>query len=260
MTARISDVDLNAFHDAELPEAEAARVAAALEADPALRARLAALAADRRRLAAAAEAGESDPASDALAARLATALEARRRRARARRLSGAALALAAVGAAGWFGHAALFPDAAGGSAGFVADAAGAHAVFAHDPVHPVEYGPEAEAEMRAWFQSHLGEDAPVPRLDELGFALVGGRLLGDAEGPLAQLIYENAARDRVSLIYGRRAASGGEDIKLVKIGKSLAGWWRSGDYAWAVIEDSPGADIGVIATHVARLAEEAAAR
>jgi anti-sigma factor RsiW len=84
--------------------------------------------------------------------------------------------------------------------GWVQRAAVAHAVYVPEQRHPVEVsvaGPSAE-ESRAQ-EAHLAQrltrrlGVPVKLFDlhALGFDLVGGRLLPDAAGPSAQLMYES---------------------------------------------------------------------
>jgi anti-sigma factor RsiW len=257
--------ELEAFVDGELDASAAARVEAALTEDAALRAEFDRLARERAALGAAVAGEDAPPAGlDLLAARLEAALRGRRRRRMALRAGVAVVAAAALGVGGWVAHARLtgtplLPGAAqiaaaAGVPGFVADAAGAHAVFAaSEDDGLVEFGAAEEAQMLDWFARHLGAGATVPHLEEIGFELVGGRLLGDAEGPAAQLLYRNARGDKVSLMLARRPAPGGAELKLVHVGKRYASWWREGDLAWAVVEDSPGADVSAVATHVAAL-------
>ncbi|MEO1688593.1 MAG: hypothetical protein AAFU61_11870, partial [Pseudomonadota bacterium] len=240
----------------------------ALEADPDLRGELADMLHERDALLAAARVEEIDPAAKELAARLGDRLDKQRRRRGVLRLAASAAGLGAMAGAGWFGHvAATAPrDAAvrvasapgiGGAGAvprFVADAAGAHEVFAFDTVHPVEFFSQDEALMRDWFAGHLGADVKIPHLEQVGFDLIGGRLLGSAEGPTAQLIYANAKGDRVSLVFGRQALPGGGDsVQLVRVGKTYAGWWRQDDLSWAVVEDQPGSDVGAVARQVSDL-------
>ncbi|MEO1369660.1 MAG: diguanylate cyclase, partial [Acidobacteriota bacterium] len=68
------------FCDGELDEAESARVAAALEADGVLRARMSNILSDAALLAEASEPERDDPATEALAAKLGAALDRKQRR------------------------------------------------------------------------------------------------------------------------------------------------------------------------------------
>ncbi|MEM6679344.1 MAG: anti-sigma factor [Pseudomonadota bacterium] len=264
----ITEAEFHAFCDGELGEEDGARVAAAIEADPTLRARMARMMGDIAAMRRAAEPSEPDAATEALASRLGNAVEKRERQQEMARLGMGLAASVAMVAGGWFGHvaymhndtvvdrersmvmAALENDSV---PSFVANAAGAHEVFAPDTFHPVEFTARDEVAMANWFTERLGEAAMVPHLEELGFNLVGGRLLAGADGPMAQVMYENDNGDRVSLVYGRQQVPGDDELRLVHVGKTYASYWQEGGFAWAVLEDSPGADVSVVATHVSRM-------
>ena len=72
---------------------------------------------------------------------------------------------------------------------WVQRAAVAHAVYVPEQRHPVEVGAQEE-HLSRWLTRRL--DVPVKLFDlrEQGFELVGGRLLPDASGPSAQLMYQ----------------------------------------------------------------------
>lgn len=86
---------------------------------------------------------------------------------------------------------------------FVADAAAAYRLYAVEVRHPVEVGGDQEPHLVAWLSKRLGNKIAAPRLTELGFRLVGGRLLpgqgltGQA-APAAMLMYENAEGRRIT--------------------------------------------------------------
>jgi len=88
-------------------------------------------------------------------------------------------------------------------------AAIAHAVFAPELRHPVEVGAEQEAHLVAWLSKRLGAALKAPRLDGAGYRLVGGRLLAGDNGEVAQFMYENAERQRLTLYVRREAPAGG---------------------------------------------------
>jgi anti-sigma factor RsiW len=78
-------------------------------------------------------------------------------------------------------------------------AAVAHAVYAPEVRHPVEVGADQEAHLIAWLSKRLGTPLKPPRLDEVGYQLVGGRLLSSDQGEVAQFMYENARKSRLTL-------------------------------------------------------------
>lgn len=123
-------------------------------------------------------------------------------------------------AAGWYGHLTLaargvvpvrMPPAllAGGLA---REAIAAHAVYTPDARRPVEIGADQQELLVRWLSKRLGRPPKVPVLDELGWRLVGGRLLsGDtagAEAARAQFMYENRDGQRLTLYLSVLAAAG----------------------------------------------------
>ncbi|MCB1824643.1 MAG: anti-sigma factor [Candidatus Competibacteraceae bacterium] len=84
------------------------------------------------------------------------------------------------------------------------EAAMAYAVYTPEVRHPVEVPGDQEPHLVAWLTKRLGTPVHAPRLEQLGFLLVGGRLLSSDDGPGALLMYENAAGRRVVLYACRR--------------------------------------------------------
>ncbi|MEM6488158.1 MAG: hypothetical protein AAF677_07795 [Pseudomonadota bacterium] len=265
----VTDAELNAFCDGELNEDETVRIAAAIEADAALRVRMAQMMGDIAALRAVSEPEGDDAATAALAEKLGQRVQRRTQRRMIGRVGAGVAASMALVAGGWIGHGAyvksttakngrntmVMAEVTQGVPSFVADAAGAHEVFAPDTFHPVEFTAKDEAAMARWFSDRLGEAAMIPHLEELGFGLVGGRLLAGSEGPMAQVMYENDRGDRVSLVFGKQQVSGSKELKLVHMGKTYASYWQNNGFSWAVLEESPGADVSMVASHVSRLVD-----
>ena len=104
----------------------------------------------------------------------------------------------------------------GTPAGWTHRAAVAHVVYAPEVRHPVEVNvaqgsageqKAQEEHLSRWLTKRL--DMPVRMYDlrPQGFELVGGRLLPDAAGPSAQLMYQNAVGQRVT-VYLRKPETG----------------------------------------------------
>lgn len=112
-----------------------------------------------------------------------------------------ALGIAVGTVAGWQLHAlqAPAPAAKAETPVIARRAALAHATYSPEVRHPVEVGADQEQHLVAWLSKRLGGDVRAPKLDALGMALVGGRLLPRDPGPVAQFMYQNAQGRRVTL-------------------------------------------------------------
>ena len=77
----------------------------------------------------------------------------------------------------------------GGEPAWVQRAAVAHAVYVPEVRHPVEVKAQEE-HLSRWLTKRLTVPVKLFDLSAQGFELVGGRLLPDASGPSAQLMYQ----------------------------------------------------------------------
>ncbi len=94
--------------------------------------------------------------------------------------------------------------------GFVKRAAVAHAVYSPEVRHPVEVGADQEQHLVAWLSKRLGAPLRAPKLDDVGYSLVGGRLLPGESGPVAHFMYQCKKGTRVTL-YVRANAPGNQE-------------------------------------------------
>jgi anti-sigma factor RsiW len=119
--------------------------------------------------------------------------------------------LAAGVVAGWQLHASRAVVSAQSEVpGFVRRAAVAHAVYSPEVRHPVEVGADQEQHLVAWLSKRLGAPLRAPKLEELGYALVGGRLLPGESGPVAHFMYQSKLGTRITL-YVRTDAVGNRE-------------------------------------------------
>ena len=213
----ISDEELSAWVDGELPDADRARVDAWLAEHPDDAARARRWAADRDALRAhfAPVAAESLPAplhaavwhQDKPAAPAAWPRWALAASAAGLLFGGALLGGAAVWQWQQGQMAALQTRLAAGTAqGWVQRAALAHSVYVPEPRHPVEVKAQEE-HLARWLTRRIQVPVKLFDLRAYGFELVGGRLLPDGPGKSAQLMYQDAQGVRVT-VYLRKPEQG----------------------------------------------------
>jgi len=166
----VTEVDLHAHVDGVLPAERAAEVDAYLAEHPGEAARLAAYREQNAALH-----REFDPVLDE---RPPHRLDAPRLyRARPLLRYAAVVAWFALGGViGWQLHA-FTADRRAEATSWPRRAAIAHVVYSPEVRHPVEVGADQEAHLVAWLSKRLGSPLKVPHLGELGYTLVGGRLL-----------------------------------------------------------------------------------
>jgi anti-sigma factor RsiW len=98
--------------------------------------------------------------------------------------------------------------AAGTAQGWVQRAARAHAIYTVEPRHPVEVKAQEE-HLSRWLTRRIEVPVKLFDLHAQGFDLVGGRLLPDGPGKSAQLMYQDAQGQRVT-VYLRKPEDGAE--------------------------------------------------
>jgi anti-sigma factor RsiW len=101
-------------------------------------------------------------------------------------------------AGGWYLRDALL-EHAGTPTTFAREAALTHALYAADVNRPVEIWAAEEKRLVTWLSKRLNYQLHAPDLNGVGYALVGGRLVAGNERPTALFMYENAAKQRLTL-------------------------------------------------------------
>lgn len=105
-------------------------------------------------------------------------------------------------------------------------AAVAHATYSPEVRHPVEVGADQEAHLVAWLSKRLGAPVRAPKLDEVGYALVGGRLLPGENGPVAHFMYQCNQGTRVTLYVRTEATNNRETaFRYAKEGNVRVFYW-----------------------------------
>lgn len=239
----ISDNDLHAYADGELDPARVAEVEAHIGADPGAAQRVA----DWRRQKEALHALFDGVLTEPVPARL---LERPRARRPLLRMAAVLAWLAVGGVAGWALRGAG-PAAGPHAVPLARQAAVAHAVYVPEVRHPVEVGADQEQHLVAWLSKRLGTPVKAPRLSELGYGLVGGRLLPAEEGPAAQFMYQDAEGHRLTL-YVRTDAGGGRETAFRYARESGVSvfYWVEGSLGYALSGDLEKAELLRVAQSV----------
>lgn len=248
MTRPIEENDLHAFADGQLDAPRRAEVQAFLDENPKAAERVE----DYRHQTALLHAlfdpaleEPSNAAIDALTAGLAVRLSDGRLhrstgwRRPAVRIA-ASLLLVAVGLGGGY----LLRGPAGGrqpghSAGlqtFAEEAAQAHAFYASDQQAPGQIGAQDRGALDGWLSQRLGRPVTAPDLSQAGYRLVGGRPLPTPYGAGAQYLYENGAKQRLTLFVS--AVPSGQEappFSFAQQGSDTMLYWMEGSLGYALI-------------------------
>jgi anti-sigma factor RsiW len=144
-------------------------------------------------------------------------------------------ALGAVG--GWYVRDSRMVSASRGDAATVMAyrAAMAHAVYSPEVRHPVEVGADQEAHLVAWLSKRLGTQLRAPKLDSIGYSLVGGRLLPGDSGPVAHFMYQSDKGSRITL-YVRSDMTGNREtaFRYAREGNVGVFYWIDNKIGYAI--------------------------
>jgi anti-sigma factor RsiW len=249
--APISETDLHAYIDGQLTPERAAEVEAWLAERPDKAAEVA----NWQRQNEALEALFDPVAGETVPSRLDPHLIARSRpvvRTRWPQIAAAALVLLALGGAiGWAGRNFIGPNE---REELIALAVSAHALYVKENRHAVEVAAATDLDhMVSWLSNRVERPINPPDLAEDGFTLIGGRLLPgyeDETGPAAQLMYENAARERVTVFITSALPGGQKDREFTTRDNLDAFYWGNDKITCTVVGDLPEDQMKAVARKV----------
>jgi anti-sigma factor RsiW len=201
----VTEEELHAYVDGELPADRQAAVAAWLAAHPDDAAHVGAW----RTQADSIRARYGDVANEAVPERL--KLEQVLKQGRAGGRTWPAVAAAALiaftlgGTSGWMarGVSAVAPT---GFEAFTADALDAYKLYVVEVRHPVEVPGNERPHLTQWLSKRLGAELRIPDLQTIGLKLVGGRLLPGPTGAAAFYMYEGPSGERFTIYCAKAAA------------------------------------------------------
>jgi anti-sigma factor RsiW len=145
--------------------------------------------------------------------------------------------------AGWELREARPSLAADAGAAMARRAAIAHATYSPEVRHPVEVGADQEAHLMAWLSKRLGAPLRAPQLEEVGYSLVGGRLLPGDTGPVAHFMYQTQKGARITL-YVRTDVAGNREtaFRYAEEGKVRVFYWVDRKMGYALSSGDIGKD------------------
>ena len=224
----VTEDELHAFLDGELPEERRAAVEAWLVEHPEDAARIAAWRAQAELIRARYGAASTEP----VPARL--RLEHLIRSGRRLKSLAAAAAISAFlvgGIVGWMAHGA---SAAAPSSfeTFTDEALSAHQLYINEVRHPIEVRAN-EDHLLPWLSRRVGTSLRAPDLSAFGLSLLGGRLLPGASGPAALFMYESGSGERFT-IYCSRLRAQHSALRYSANANFAAVHWVEGNYGYAL--------------------------
>ena len=229
----VTEADLQAYVDGKLPDERRAAVTAWLAAHPEDAERIESY----RQLAAELRSTYDDVLHEPVPERLNVALSG----SRGRRIALVAIWIvvgAALGAlAGWQLHSMQAPPSvtADASTALAYRAAVAHATYSPEVRHPVEVGADQEAHLVAWLSKRLGTQLRAPKLEAVGYSLVGGRLLPGERGPAAHFMYQCNRGTRVTLyVRSDLASNPSTAFRYAREGNVGVFYWVDGRSGYAL--------------------------
>ena len=250
----VTDELLLGFADGKLGDAERATVERHLAAHPDKAAQVA----HWQRQNEALQALFSPVATEPVPARLDPHVIARRRATtsafRWPQLAAAAIVLLALGSSiGWFGRDVVLP-AEPPSEILIESAVTAHALFVKEKRHAVEVAATEKEHLLSWLSNRIAWPIDSPDLTGEGFELVGGRLLPvsaySEAGPAAQLMYENAAAERVTVYITAALPDRAMAYEFTTRNALGVFYWANDAITCTVVGDLPEAQLQTVAKKV----------
>ena len=231
----VTEDELHAYVDGELPADRQDAVTAWLSAHPEQAAQVSAWRAQADAIRARYGAVASGPVPDRLKLDRVMQLGQTRisRSWKAMAAAAAIVAFLAGGTAGW-----VAPGAHKGATSsfdtITADALEAYRLYVVEVRHPVEVPGNERPHMTQWLTKRLGYQQHIPDLESLGLKLIGGRLLPGPTGAAAAFyMYEGASGERFT-IYSAPATSPETALRYKQGDRFSAFYWVDDRHAYVV--------------------------
>ncbi|MFO1108023.1 MAG: anti-sigma factor [Bradyrhizobium sp.] len=137
-------------------------------------------------------------------------------------VAAALVAFVAGGSTGWLAHGATATPSAFQS--ITGEALDAHRLYVVEVRHPVEVPGAERAHLQQWLTRRCGWKVFAPELESAGLKLVGGRLLPGPAGPASFLMYEGPSGERFT-VYAAKATVETTQMRYAAQGRDSALFW-----------------------------------
>lgn len=249
----VTEADLLAYVDGKLPPADYDAIEAYLAANPAKAAEVAHWQRQNDALHALFDPAGHEP----VPAQLKPAIIARGRAANSNfrwtQVAAAVVLVVLGGAIGWAGRDVVTPTEAASDI-LIDSAVTAHSLYVKENRHAVEVAADDREHLVNWLSNRVTQPINPPDLAAEGFAFVGGRLLPPVEygktGPAAQLMYENAASERVTVYITSALPDRATVYEFTNRGPHEAFYWANDKITCTVVGELPDAEMQTVAKKV----------
>jgi anti-sigma factor RsiW len=228
----VTEDELHAYVDGELPADRREAVANWLATHPTEAATVAAWRAQAEAIRARYGATADEPVPGRLKLDQIMRQHGGRRRSFAAVAAAATIAFVIGGGAGWLARGASASPSSFST--ITADALEAHKLYVVEVRHPVEVPGSERPHLTAWLSKRLGYPQHIPELESLGLKLVGGRLLPGPNGDAAALyMYEGPTGERFT-VYCSKAATPETALRFKTGDRFAAYYWVDDKHAFVV--------------------------
>ncbi len=228
----VTEDELHAYVDGELPADRQEAVVAWLATHPEHAAQVAAWRAQADAIRARYGAVINEPVPDRLKLDRVLRREDGGRRSWAAIAAAALMAFVVGGTGGWFAHGVSAATRSGFDV-FTAEALDAYKLYVVEVRHPVEVPGKERPHLTQWLSKRVGTELRIPDLQSIGLKLVGGRLLPGPTGAAAFYMYEGPSGERFT-IYCANATAPETALRYRAKDATAAFYWVDDKVAYVV--------------------------
>lgn len=249
----VTESDLHAHVDGQLPPERDAAVAQYLQAQPEAAEQVAAYGAQREALRAAFAPIAAAPVPPQLNLQrlIAERLVQRRTTWHGTWQIAAGVLLALVlGAGGGWGLHARFGAPPSNLTLLAEEAVANHEVYTADRKRPTELGAEQRDDLARWVSNRLGRLVAPPDMSATGFRYMGGRLAATPQGPAGLFMYQNAEGKRLTVFVLPMRDAPDSSMRTVDVGKMDGCAWIDKGVGYTVVAPVSPQELHALADHV----------